>query len=126
LKYIEIAQMEIKDVRLVYAPAERIDVFGGETDSWRWPRPTGDRSFLRAYVGKDGKPAAFSGYLGRTQRHQTYAQVKETTEWSMPRSIRLAQEQLVILEQLSKQDKALKVSPYRRNRRSEQPKFGSS
>ncbi len=135
LKYFEIAQMEIKDVRLVYAPADGIGVFGGETDNWRWPRHTGDWSFLRAYVGKDGKPAAFSkdnvpfqpkhwlkvsaegimpgdlvfvaGYPGRTQRHQTYSQVKETTEWSMPRSIRLAQEQLAILEQLSKQDKAL-------------------
>ena len=60
LRYFEIAQMEIKDVRLVYAPAEGIGVFGGETDNWRWPRQTGDWSFLRAYVGKDGKPAAFS------------------------------------------------------------------
>ena len=34
--------------------------FGGETDNWRWPRHTGDLSFYRAYVGKDGKPAAFS------------------------------------------------------------------
>jgi hypothetical protein len=135
LKYFEIAQMEIKDVRLVYAPADGIGVFGGETDNWRWPRHTGDWSFLRAYVGKEGKPAEFSkdnvpfkpkhwlkisaegikpgdlvfvaGYPGRTQRHQTYAQVKETTEWSMPRSIRLAQEQLAILDQLIKQDKAL-------------------
>jgi hypothetical protein len=134
LKYFEIAQMEIRDVRLVYAPAEGIGVFGGETDNWRWPRHTGDWSFLRAYVGKDGKPAAYSkenvpfrpkhwlkvaaagvkpgdvvfvtGYPGRTQRLQTYAQVKEVTEWSMPRSIRLAQEQLAILDQLSK-DKAL-------------------
>ncbi len=137
LKYFEIAQMEIRDVRLVYAPAEGIGVFGGETDNWRWPRHTGDWSFLRAYVGKDGKPAAYSkdnvpfhpkhilkiakdgikpgdlvfvaGYPGRTQRHQTYAQVKEVTEWSMPRSIRLAQEQLAILDQLTKGDKALAI-----------------
>jgi Peptidase S46 len=137
LKYFEIAQMEIRDVRLVYAPAEGIGVFGGETDNWRWPRHTGDWSFLRAYVGRDGKPAAFSkdnvpfhpkhflkiakdgikpgdlvfvaGYPGRTQRHQTYAQVKETTEWSMPRSIRLAQEQLAIVDQLIQQDKALAI-----------------
>jgi hypothetical protein len=137
LKYFEIAQMEIQDVRLVYAPAEGIGVFGGETDNWRWPRHTGDWSFLRAYVGKDGKPAVFSkdnvpfhpkhwlkvsaegikpgelvfvaGYPGRTQRHQTYAQVKETTEWSMPRSIRLAQEQLAILDRLFKQDKTLAI-----------------
>jgi hypothetical protein len=140
LKFFEIAQLEIKDVRLVYAPAEGIGVFGGETDNWRWPRHTGDWSFYRAYVGKDGQPAAYSkenvpyhpkhwlavaaggvkpgdlvfvvGYPGRTQRHQTYAEVKATTEWAMPRAIRNAEEQLVILDRLAKQDKdlALKVA----------------
>ena len=44
-------------MRLVYAPAAGIGNFGGETDNWRWPRHTGDWSFFRAYVGKDGKPA---------------------------------------------------------------------
>jgi len=140
LKYFEIAQLEIKDVRLVYAPAEGIGVFGGETDNWRWPRHTGDWSFYRAYVGKDGQPAAYSkdnvpyhpkhwltvaadgikpgdlvfvvGYPGRTQRHQTYAEVKATTEWAMPRFIRNAEEQLAIVDRLAKQDKglALKVA----------------
>jgi Peptidase S46 len=140
LKYFEIAQMEIKDVRLVYSPHEGIGVFGGETDNWRWPRHTGDWSFLRAYVGKDGKPAEHSkenvayhprhwlkvspegaksgelvfvvGYPGRTLRHQTYSEVKETTEWSFPRSIRLAQEQLAILDKLTKDNKpvAIKVA----------------
>ncbi len=140
LKYFEIAQMEIKDVRLVYAPAEGIGVFGGETDNWRWPRHTGDWSFLRAYVGKDGKPAEYSkenvpfkpkhwlrvssagikpgdlvfvtGYPGFTQRHATYAEVKEVTEWRMPRSIRLAQEQLALIDELVKRDKtvALKLA----------------
>ena len=140
LKYFEIAQLEIKDVRLVYAPAEGIGVFGGETDNWRWPRHTGDWSFYRAYVGKDGQPAAYSkenvpyhpkhwltvaaggvkpgdlvfvvGYPGRTQRHQTYAEVNATTEWAMPRAIRNAEEQLAILDKLARQDKglALKVA----------------
>jgi len=140
LKYFEIEQLEIPDVRLVYAPAEGIGVFGGETDNWRWPRHTGDWSFYRAYVGRDGKPAAYSkdnvpyhpkhwltvaaggvkpgdlvfvvGYPGRTQRHQTYAEVKATTEWAMPRAIRNAEEQLAIIEKLTKQDKgiALKVA----------------
>ncbi len=137
LKYYEIAQLEIKDVRLVYAPAEGIGVFGGETDNWRWPRHTGDWSFVRAYVGKDGKPAEFSkdnipykparwlkvspegaktgelvfvvGYPGRTMRHQTYAEVKETTEWTFPRAIRLAQEQLAIIDKLTKDNKAMSL-----------------
>jgi hypothetical protein len=67
-KYFEIRQMEIKDVRLVYAPAEGIGVFGGETDNWRWPRHTGDWRFLRAYVTKDGKPAAYSKTTFRSSR----------------------------------------------------------
>ena len=29
-------------------------------DNWEWPRHTGDWSFYRAYVGKDGKPADYS------------------------------------------------------------------
>jgi hypothetical protein len=137
LKYFEIAQLEIRDVRLVYAPHEGIGVFGGETDNWRWPRHTGDWSFLRAYVAPDGTPAAFSkenvpykpkhwlqvspagakpgelvfvvGYPGRTQRHRTFSEVKETTEWALPRSIRLAVEQLAILEKLMADNPALRI-----------------
>jgi hypothetical protein len=140
LKYFEIAQLEIRDVRLVYAPAEGIGVFGGETDNWRWPRHTGDWSFLRAYVGKDGKPATYSkdnvpykpahwlkvsaqgarpgelvfvvGYPGRTMRHRTYAEIKETTEWALPRSVRLAEEQLALIEKLTagNKDMAIKLA----------------
>lgn len=137
LKYFAIVQMEIKDVRLVYVPAEGIGVFGGETDNWRWPRHTGDWSFLRAYVGKDGKPAPYSkdnvpfkpvhwlkvsptganpgelifvvGYPGRTQRQQTFAEVKETTEWTFPRTIRLYQEQLSLIDSLTKNNKAMAI-----------------
>ena len=52
-------QLEIKDVRLVYAPAGGIGNFGGETDNWQWPRHTGDFGFYRAYVAPDGSSAAF-------------------------------------------------------------------
>ncbi|WP_027168838.1 S46 family peptidase [Mesorhizobium sp. WSM3224] len=47
-------QLEIKDVRLVYAPAGGIGNFGGQTDNWMWPRHTGDFGFYRAYVAPDG------------------------------------------------------------------------
>jgi len=60
LKWYEISQLEIQDVRLVYAPAAGIGNFGGETDNWQWPRHKGDFSFCRAYVAKNGKPAPFS------------------------------------------------------------------
>ncbi len=144
LKWFEIAQMEIQDVRLVYAPHEGIGNFGGETDNWQWPRHTGDFSYYRAYVSKDGKAVPFSkdnvpyrpkhwlkvspkgaspgdlvfvaGYPGRTERHETYAQVKERTEWSLPRSIRRAKEQIAILEELSKdsKDTAIRVAQRKR------------
>jgi hypothetical protein len=53
-------QLEIKDVRLVYAPAGGIGNFGGETDNWMWPRHTGDFGFYRAYVAPDGSSAPFA------------------------------------------------------------------
>ena len=53
-------QLEIQDVRLVYAPALGIGNFGGETDNWMWPRHTGDFGFYRAYVAPDGSSAPFS------------------------------------------------------------------
>ena len=57
LEYYRIRQMMIRDVRLVYAPSDKIGNFGGDIDNYEWPRHTGDYSFLRAYVGKDGRPA---------------------------------------------------------------------
>jgi hypothetical protein len=53
-------QLEIKDVRLVYAPAEGIGNYGGETDNWQWPRHTGDFAFYRAYVAPDGSSASYA------------------------------------------------------------------
>ena len=37
---------------------------------------------------KEGDLVFVVGYPGRTQRHQTYAEVKETTEWSFPRIVK--------------------------------------
>ena len=37
-----IEQLEIRDVRLVWAPPSGIRNYGGEIDNWRWPRHTGD------------------------------------------------------------------------------------
>lgn len=53
-------QLEIQDVRLVYAPADGIGNYGGEVDNWQWPRHTGDFGFYRAYVGSDGASKPFS------------------------------------------------------------------
>ncbi len=140
LKWYEIGQREIEDVRLVYAPAAGIGNFGGETDNWQWPRHTGDFSFYRAYVGKDGKGVPFSGdnvpyrprtflkvspkgaspgelvfvagYPGRTWRLRPYAEVRETVEWTLPRAIRRTADRIALLEGVGKGDEraALRVS----------------
>jgi hypothetical protein len=60
LRYFSIETLEIRDIRIVYAPAEAIGNFGGEIDNWRWPRHCGDLAFFRAYVGKDGMPADYA------------------------------------------------------------------
>ncbi len=140
LKYFATTQIEIMDVRLVYAPAAGIGNFGGETDNWQWPRHTGDFSFLRAYVGPDGQPAPYAkdnvpfrprhwlkvsaqgaapdelifvaGYPGRTARLATYDSVKETVQYSLPRLIKRNTEQIALLEKLAAEDKetAIRVS----------------
>ncbi len=58
--YVLFRYKTIKDVRLVYIPQRAIGEFGGEADNWVWPRHTGDFSFLRAYVAKDGSSASYS------------------------------------------------------------------
>ena len=116
LEYNLIKQLEIKDVRLVHAPAAAIGKYGGDVDNWIWPRHTGDYAFYRAYVSKDGKPAEYSednvpyepkhylkvnpkgledgdfvmvtGYPGRTNRYRLATEVKNTIEWSYPTRIR--------------------------------------
>jgi hypothetical protein len=52
--------MQIKDVRIVYAPPKNIGVFGGDPDNFEWTRHTGDFAFLRAYTAPDGTPAEYS------------------------------------------------------------------
>ena len=137
LQWFEIAQVELKDVRLVYAPPSSIGNFGGETDNWRWPRHTGDFAFLRAYVGKDGKPAAFdkgnvpfkpkhyltvdpagaspgevivvAGYPGRTSRLATAREVSDLIEWNYPRVARRYRDMLGILAEQSKGSKETEI-----------------
>ena len=115
-QYLKMIQMEIRDVRLVYAPALGVGNFGDEVDNWMWPRHTGDFSFYRAYVGKDGKPADFSkdnvpyrpkhylkistrnlnaddlvlviGTPGTTNRHASASEFENALTYELPVSVR--------------------------------------
>jgi hypothetical protein len=57
VSYTLIESIELRDIRLVYAPPRAIGEYGGETDNWSWPRHTGDFAIARAWVGSDGRPA---------------------------------------------------------------------
>jgi hypothetical protein len=132
-QYLKITQMEIRDVRLVYAPALGVGNFGDEIDNWMWPRHTGDFGFYRAYVGRDGKPADFSkdnipyrpkhwlkistrnlnpedlvmviGTPGVTKRHVTVAEVEDAEAFELPTSVRYRRMLAELLQSRGKDDR---------------------
>ena len=134
LEYSLIRQLEIQDVRLVYAPPEAIGKYGGDEDNFEWPRHTGDWSFLRAYVGKDGKPAPYSkdnvpyrpaswltvsqepleqgdyvmftGYPGSTNRYRLASEVQDAIDWSYPESVAYYTDYLSTIDRTTAGDKA--------------------
>lgn len=133
LEYYLIKQLEIKDVRLVHAPAEGVGKFGGDTDNWMWPRHTGDYSFYRAYVSPEGESAEYSednvpyqpdhflkisqealnegdfvmalGYPGRTNRHRLPSEVQDTFEWSYPNTVQRFRDNLDIIAEQTAENK---------------------
>lgn len=133
LEFYLINQMEIKDVRLVHAPAVGVGKFGGDTDNWMWPRHTGDYGFYRAYVSKDGKPNEFSkdnvpyvpkhflkiakdgikegdfvmalGYPGRTNRHRLPSEIAYTFNFEYPNFVKNSAESLDIIAAETKDNK---------------------
>ena len=136
-RYYLFRQLELRDVRLVYAPPRSIGDYGGEVDNWVWPRHTGDYSFLRAYVGPDGKPADYSpnnvpfkpdrwlsiakeplkngdfafimGYPGKTMRYRTAAAVAEDTAFYYPERINLLKQLIAVFEEENKRSKAVEI-----------------
>ncbi len=126
-----------KDVRLVGNPAEAIGKFGGDTDNWMWPRHTGDFSFFRVYMGKDGKPAEYSpdnvpyvpkhslpislkgvkpndftmvmGYPGRTDRYRAAAGIQLDMEETNPARIKLRTKRLALMKEGMDKSDAVRI-----------------
>lgn len=126
LEYYLVKKLEIRDVRLVHAPALSVGKFGGSIDNWMWPRHTGDYSFYRAYVSKEGKPADYSkdnvpyepvshlkvsakeldegdfvmvtGYPGRTNRYRTAGEVEHTFTQFYPAAKAIREDLMAIIE----------------------------
>ncbi|WP_229218142.1 S46 family peptidase [Rugamonas apoptosis] len=130
LEYYRIRQMMIRDVRLVYAPADMIGNFGGDIDNYEWPRHDGDYSFLRAYVGKDGRPAdpspdnvpyhskdflvvsaeglkngdpiLLAGYPGRTSRYKLPSEIRDARDVAYPAKVAEIQADLDVIAAATK------------------------
>lgn len=58
--YYQFNYQKVKDIRIVFAPPKAIGFFGGDPDNFEWTRHCGDFTFMRAYVGPDGKAAEYS------------------------------------------------------------------
>ena len=137
LEYFQIKQLMLQDVRLVYAPSEAIGNFGGDIDNFEYPRHTGDYTFLRGYVGKDGKPAPYSvdnvpyqskhylkvnasgvragdgillaGYPGRTSRYRLADEIAFAADWQYPAQVKTYQQIINTIDRLGATDADLKV-----------------
>ena len=132
LTYVLVTTLRLQDIRIVYIPPRAIGEFGGEIDNWMWPRHTGDFSFLRAYVGPDGKPATYAesnvpytpraflpissrplkegdfcmaiGYPGRTVRYRSSHSINESINHYYPDRIKAFTDVIKILTDAAEAD----------------------
>ena len=137
LEYYRIRQLMIRDVRLVYAPSDKIGNFGGDIDNYEWPRQTGDYTFLRAYVGKDGRPAdpspdnvpykskdflvvsaeglkngdpiLLAGYPGRTSRYKLPSEIRFARDVDYPAKVKTITADLDVIAAATKGNAAWEV-----------------
>jgi len=144
LRYLLLESLELRDIRIVYAPAESIGNFGGEVDNWRWPRHDGDVAFFRAYVGKDGMPADYAvdnvpyqppsflklasaplsegdlvfvaGYPGRTSLLASAVEVRQTERIVYPEQLAMFDAFLALIAELSKGDPEVAIKATGRRR----------
>jgi hypothetical protein len=137
LKLYLVERIELRDVRIVYAPPEGIGDFGGEIDNWRWPRHAGDFAFFRAYTGADGKPADYApgnvryrpahflrvtdkplsegdlvivaGYPGKTSTLALASEIDEIIRVTYPRRIAMYQAYIASIERVASEDPAVRI-----------------
>jgi len=137
LIYYKFTYLNLPDVRIVYAPPKNIGFFGGDPDNFEWPRHDGDFTFMRVYMGPDGKPAQYSssnvpykpkkflslsmggvkegefmmvmGYPGSTRRYRESYSVAYNQDIAMPFLIDLFTYQIDTLQKAGQNDAALRI-----------------
>ena len=135
--FYRIRQLELRDIRLVYAPPDAIGNFGDEVDNFMWPRHSGDFTLLRAYVGKDGQPADYAadnvpyappahlqiatdhvkqgdyamltGYPGVTYRHRMVSEFANQIDWQLPSRVALFDGMIKTIETTAVDDASTRV-----------------
>ena len=137
LSYYLFTYLELRDVRIVYSPPKNIGFFGGDPDNFEWPRHCGDFTFMRVYIGADGKPADYSasnvpykpkkflsismggvkeddfvmvmGYPGSTRRYRESYSVAYNQDVFMPLLIDVFNKQIEVLQRAGKNDRELQI-----------------
>jgi len=132
-----VKQLELRDIRLVYAPPRAIGNYGDEVDNFMWPRHSGDFTVLRAYVGPDGRPADYSednrpyappahlqvasegvnqgdyvmlaGYPGITYRHRSAAEFADQVRWRLPATVEVMKQLQDVIEDAGEKDAQAKI-----------------
>lgn len=136
-QFLIFVYQHFNDIRLVAAPPESIGRFGGEIDSWNWPRFTGSFSVFRAYAGKNGQPSDYAmdnvpmqsksflpvslkglkegdfamifGYPGNTNRYESSFGVKQKMDIENPSLIGLRTVRMNIMIAEMKKDPSIKL-----------------
>lgn len=137
LTYYQFDYLVLRDVRIAYAPPKSIGFFGGDDDNFEWPRHCGDFTFMRAYVGPDGKPADYSpnnvpykprkflplsmagvkegdftmvmGYPGSTRRYRESYSVAYNQDTVLPFLVDVYRNQIEAMRNAGKYNAALRV-----------------
>jgi Peptidase S46 len=136
--YYEFTYRTIEDIRIVYAPPKNIGFYGGDPDNFEWTRHCGDFTFMRAYVGPDGKSAEYSasnvpfkprkfltvsadgvkendmtmiiGYPGGTTRYRESPSIAYNQDVNFPFLVDVLDARIGALQTLSRESEAKKVS----------------
>ncbi len=135
-KYFLTKKLELKDLRVVYAPPEAIGFFGGDEKNWEFPRHVGDFALLRVYKGEGtaidpapentpyipkniikmataptlpGDLVLVSGYPGLTNRLSTYAESQDEFGEFVPALIEYLGDMQKIFVTLSEQSESLRT-----------------
>lgn len=137
LSYYLFTYLTLRDVRIVYAPPKNIGFYGGDPDNFEWPRHCGDFTFMRVYVGPNGKPAEYSpnnvpykpkkflpismagvkendfvmvmGYPGSTRRYRESYSVAYNQDVFMPLLVDIFHEQIDALEEVGRGNRELQI-----------------